>query len=185
MRQLSRCTSRLEIMNHFCTVYGTCRSMMTPIVDEGMFIYFISNSETRRELRDSFKILRVPTRSRSSEIPISSSHADSEKLGKIRMLQKRSRTRDLPIIIIIMTQLSCDTPWTEIVVMSALSEVCQTKMMANMSPVNHVEPTTPPLSFTTIRLLETREGRGKETRVSRAFGSKENPLNSSKGLITW
>ena len=148
---------------------------MTPIVDEGMFIYFISNSETRRELRDSFKILRVPTRSRSSEIPISSSHADSEKLGKIRMLQRRSRTRDLPIII--MTQLSCDTPWTEIVVMSALSEVCQTKMMANMSPVNHVEPTTPPLSFTTIviRLLETCEGRGKETRVSRAFGSKENP----------
>ena len=137
--------------------------MMTPIVDEGMFVYFISNSETRRELRDSLKILRVLTRSRSSEIPISSSHADSEKLGKIRMLQKRSRTRDLPIIIIIMTQLSCDTPWTEIVVMSALSEVCQTKMMANMSPVNHVEPTTPPLSFTTIviRLLETREGRGK------------------------
>lgn len=76
---------------------------------------------------------------------------------------------------------TCDTPWTEIVVMSALSEVCQTKMMANMSSVNHVEPTTPPLSFTTIviRLLETREGRGKETRVSRAFGSKENPLNSS------
>ena len=59
--------------------------------------------------------------------------------------------------------------------MSALSEVCQTKMMANMSPVNHLEPTTPPLSFTAIviRLLETREGRGKETRVSRAFGSKE------------
>lgn len=30
-----------------------------------------------------------------------------------------------------------------------------------------------------IIMLETREGRGKETRMSRAFGSKENPLNSS------
>ena len=107
---LSRCTSRLEIMNHFCTVYETCRSVMTPIVDEGMFIYFISNSKARRELGDSRKIPSVPTRSRTSEIPISSSHADSEKLGKIRMLQKRSQTRDLPIIIIIMTQLSCYTP---------------------------------------------------------------------------
>ena len=128
MRQLSRCTSRFEIMNHFCTVYGTCRSMMTPIVDEGRFIYFISNSGARRELGDSRKIPSVPTRSRTSEIPISSSHADSEKLGKIRMFQKRSRTCDLPIII----------------------------------------------------MLETREGRGKETRVSRALGSKENPLKSSK-----
>lgn len=32
---------------------------MTPIVDEGMFIYFISNSETRRKLRDSLKIVIV------------------------------------------------------------------------------------------------------------------------------
>ena len=51
------------------------------------------------------------------------------------------------IIIIIMAQLSCYTAWTEIVEMSALSQVCQTKVMANRSPV---EPTTPPLACTTI-----------------------------------
>ena len=109
---------------------------MTPVVDEGMIIYFVSNSEARLELGDSRKIPGVPMRSRTSEIPISSSHADSEKLGKIRMCQNRSRTCDLPIIIminIIMAQLSCYTAWTEIVVMRALSQVCQTKVMAQAS----------------------------------------------------